>query len=96
MFILQLAGFNANNNTTHFGSEQATSAAEQRQNIFTRSWNFLYTPTILSLADVEPFLGEKTPRVPSVDQVKGTVRQLNFRKATDRSLIIMYLISLME
>ena len=80
--IFQLAGFEANNNTIDLSHEQATSTTEQLQNSFTRPWNCFHTSPIPSLADVAPLLREELPCVPSVGQVKATLRHLNSRKAT--------------
>ena len=77
-----MAGFEANNNTIDFSHEQATSTAEQLQNSFTRPWNSFHTSPIPSLADVAPLLREEFPCVPSVGQVKATLKHLNARKAT--------------
>lgn len=85
-YIFQLAGFETDNNTIDFIPEQATSAEEQRwPKYFHKAMelpsNVLYSKS----ADVASFLREGITRpahVPSVGQVKATLRKLTSRKAT--------------
>ena len=80
--ILQLAGIETTSTINSITTEQATSTAELLQDIFTKPWQDLHAASIPSLAEVAPLLKENPPPVPSIGQVKSTLRYLKAKKAT--------------